>query len=204
MKILDVRSLIIPDVKIVSYQRFADERGFFTESFRESDLTKVIPDFRIKQVNESFSKAGVFRGLHFQWNPYMGKLVRVISGKIIDFFLDIRLGSGTFGKISGFELTGNSADNKNTWIFVPVGFAHGLLALEDSTIEYLCTGEYSPTCEAGISPLASDIDWSMCDKDVRERFEEMKKFELTVSEKDKAGLTLDQWKQDSRSNFFKK
>jgi len=202
MKILKVESLIIPEVKVISYQRFADERGYFTETFRESDLTKVISDFKIKQVNESFSQKGVLRGLHFQWNPYMGKLVRVINGKIIDFFLDIRLNSSTFGKISGFELTGNSKDDKNTWIWIPVGFAHGLLALEDSTIEYLCTDEYNPNCEAGINPLSSDINWSICDNDVLKKFEELKKFQLTVSEKDKAGLTLDQWKKGSRSNNF--
>ncbi len=202
MKILDIKSLIIPDVKVVHYQRFADGRGYFTETFRESDLTKIIPDFKIKQVNESFSKKGVIRGLHFQWNPYMGKLVRVISGKIIDFFLDIRLESKTFGKISGYELGGDFADDKNTWIWIPVGFAHGILALENSTIEYLCTGEYSPTCEAGINPLSPDINWSACDHDVLKKFEEMKKTNLTLSEKDQEGLSLAQWKKDVRAKNF--
>jgi len=201
MKILDVKLLTIPEVKVIHYQRFLDNRGYFTETFRESDLTKVIPSFKIKQVNESFSKKGVMRGLHFQWNPYMGKLVRVINGKIIDYFLDIRLNSPTFGKISGFELSGNSTDSKNIWIWVPVGFAHGILALEDSIIEYLCTGEYSQSCEAGISPLSSDIDWSVCDKNAKNKFEEMKNT-LIVSEKDKDGLTLEQWKKDERSKNF--
>lgn len=202
MKILDVKSLIIPDVKVIHYQRFADERGYFTETFRESDVVKVIPEFQIKQVNESHSKKGVLRGLHFQWNPYMGKLVRVINGKIIDFFLDIRMGSPTFGKISGFELNGDSSNDSNHWIWVPVGFAHGILALEDSTIEYICNGEYNPGCEAGISPLSEDIDWSICDKDIREKFEELKKIQLIISEKDKAGLTLTSWKEDTRSKNF--
>jgi len=201
MKILEVKPLVIPEIKVISYQRFADERGFFTETFRETDLTKIIPNFKIKQANESFSKAGVLRGLHFQWNPYMGKLVRVINGKIVDFFLDIRIGSPTFGKISGFELSGDSTDDKNTWIFVPVGFAHGILAVVDSTIEYLCTGEYSPGCEAGISPLAADIDWSMADANAKNKFEEMKNA-LIISDKDKAGLTLKQWKKDERSKNF--
>lgn len=201
MKVLDIKPLVIPDIKVINYQRFADDRGFFTETFRESDLAKVIPDFKVKQVNESFSKKGVLRGLHFQWNPYMGKLVRVISGKIIDFFLDIRLNSSTFGKISGFELSGNSTDDKNTWIWIPVGFAHGILALVDSTIEYLCTGEYSPGCEAGISPLSADIDWSISEQDVKNKFEKMKK-QFIISEKDKKGLTLTQWKEDDRSKNF--
>ncbi|PIV10012.1 dTDP-4-dehydrorhamnose 3,5-epimerase [Candidatus Roizmanbacteria bacterium CG02_land_8_20_14_3_00_36_15] len=202
MKVLDVKSLVIPDIKVISYHHFADDRGFFTETFRESDLTKVIPNFQIKQVNESFSKKGVLRGLHFQWNPYMAKLIRAISGKIIDFFLDIRLGSPTFGKISGYELSSQPTAGKNEWILIPVGFAHGILILEDSTIEYLCTSEYSPGCEAGISPLSQDIDWSIADKNVKKKLEELKKSQLIISEKDKEGLTLKQWQKDERSKNF--
>jgi len=202
MKVLDVKSLVIPDIKVISYHHFADDRGFFTETFRESDLTKVIPNFQIKQINESFSKKGVLRGLHFQWNPYMAKLIRAISGKIIDFFLDIRLGSPTFGKISGYELSSQPTAGKNEWILIPVGFAHGILILEDSTIEYLCTSEYSPGCEAGISPLSQDIDWSIADKNVKKKLEELKKSQLIISEKDKEGLTLKQWQKDERSKNF--
>ncbi len=202
MKILEVKPLVIPDVKVIHYQRFPDDRGFFSETFRESDLVKVIPNFKIKQVNESFSKKGVIRGLHFQWNPYVGKLVQVISGKIIDLFLDIRIGSSTFGKISGYELDGNSTDDKNVWIFVPVGFAHGILALENSTIEYLCTDEYNPDCEACVNPLSKDIDWSIANTDVKNIFDEFKKNGLTISNKDKSGLTLTQWRNDERSKNF--
>jgi len=202
MKILEIKPLIIPEVKVISYYRFADHRGFFTETFRESDLAKVLPDFKVKQINESFSQKGVFRGLHFQWNPYMAKFVRVINGRIIDFFLDIRLNSPTFGKISGFELNGNSQEDKNTWIFVPIGFAHGFLALEETTIEYLCNGEYNPACEAGINPLSADLDWSICDSNAKQKLEEMKN-NLILSDKDKAGLTLTTWQKDERAENFK-
>ena len=202
MKIFEVKPLVIPEVKLISYQRFSDQRGFFTETFRESDLIQTLPNFKVKQVNESFSQKGVFRGLHFQWNPYMAKLVRVINGRIIDFFLDIRLNSPTFGKISGFELNGNLHDDKNTWIFIPIGFAHGFLALEETNIEYLCNGEYSPTCEAGINPLATDLDWSICDSNAKQKLEEMKD-NLIISDKDKAGLTLTAWKKDERAKNFK-
>lgn len=202
MKILEVKSLIFPEVKLIHYQRFTDHRGYFTEIFRESDLVKVIPDIKIKQINDSFSQKGVLRGFHSQWNPYMAKLVRVLNGKIIDFFLDIRIGSPTFGKISGIELSGNSSVDSNDWIWVAVGFVHGILALEESTIEYLCTGEYNPNCEVGINPLSADIDWSIADEEIKNKFEEFKKKGLVISERDRAGLTLAQWKEDEKAKNF--
>jgi len=201
MKILDVKSLVLPDVKLITYHHFTDERGYFTETFRQSDLTKVIPSFKVKQVNESFSKKGVLRGFHFQWDPYMAKLVRVINGKIIDFFLDIRLGSPTFGKISGYELSSQPTASKNEWIYIPIGFAHGILAVDHSDIEYLCTSEYAPGNEAGILPASPDIDWSLTDKKLVEIFQKTIKNPV-MSNKDKNSINFKDWIKDPRRKNF--
>lgn len=203
MKVLKIESLVFPEVKVIHFGFFPDNRGYFTETFRRSQFLKeIIKDFEICQINESFSKKGVFRGLHFQWNPYMGKLVRVISGHIIDFFLDIRKGSPTFGKIAGYELKSQSTTDHSRWIWIPVGFAHGFLSVENSTIEYLCTSEYNPKCEAGISPLAEDIDWSLCEKKLKTKFERMVKKGIIISQKDKNGFTLKQWLNNENSKNF--
>lgn len=202
MKIIEMKSLVFPEIKVIRYQRFNDDRGYFTETFRESDITRVVPDFKIKQTNESQSKKGVVRGLHAQWNPYMGKLVRTIKGQMVDLFLDIRIGSSTFGKIGAYDMPSTGKQTFNEWIWIPVGFAHGNFYLEDSTIEYFCTGEYRPDCEVGISPLADDIDWSLCDKNLKKQFEELKNSSLIISDKDKQGLTINQWRNDERSKNF--
>ena len=89
MKILGIESTVFPEIKVIKFARFADERGYFTELYKKSDFEKI--DFLKGEIfvqnNESFSKKGVIRGLHFQWNPYQKKLVRVVQGKMIDLFL---------------------------------------------------------------------------------------------------------------------
>lgn len=210
MKIIEINELSIPDVKVIEFQRFSDERGYFTETFKESDflnnekMTFLKNYTKFPQCNESFSKKGVIRGLHVQWNPFQGKLVRVISGKIIDFALDIRNNSQTKGKIVGHELSSNYEKDKGEWIWVPVGFAHGFVALEDTTIEYFCTGEYSPGCEAGISPFAKDIDWSLCDEKVKKLFDEVAHHNPLISEKDKNAQSLSEWFENNDSEKFSK
>ena len=84
MKIKDIISLDIPSIKVVQYQRFRDHRGYFTETYQKNQLTQVLGTGDIVQINESHSVPHVFRGLHFQWNPYMGKFIRVIDGCMID------------------------------------------------------------------------------------------------------------------------
>src|SRR4051812_30282558 len=98
MKITAVNTLAIPAIKTIEFARFADQRGYFTEPFRRSDFAAnadlgALRDAEFVQVNESFSHAGTLRGLHFQWNPYMGKLVRTLAGHMIDIVADIRIGS---------------------------------------------------------------------------------------------------------------
>lgn len=203
MKIIEEKNLELEGVKIIKFARFIDNRGYFTEPFRKSQMNEhFINGFNILQVNESYSKKGVIRGLHFQWNPYMGKLVRTIKGHMIDLFLDIRKGSPTYGKIAAYDMPAAKENDFGEWIWVPVGFAHGNIFLEDTLIEYFCTGEYSQNNEAGISPLDDDLDWSLCKTDVKKLIDKTIKEGLIISEKDKKGLTLKQWTEDTRSNNF--
>ena len=109
MKILDVFDLAIPEVKVIRFGRFPDNRGYFSEQYRFSDFETgdALPfmrGVRFVQANESFSRAGTIRGLHFQWNPYMGKLVRTIRGHMIDVVLDVRKGSPTYGRIIAHDM----------------------------------------------------------------------------------------------------
>lgn len=202
MKILDVKSLSVPDVKVVRFTRFPDERGYFTEIFRESDIQKVISSFQIKQVNESYSNKGIVRGLHIQWNPYLGKLIRTVQGHMVDLALDLRKNSPTYGKIIAYDMPSQASNSIGEWIWVPVGFAHGNFFLEETTIEYFCTSEYSPTTEAGISPFSKELDWSLCDKELKTQFDTIVKNGAIVSEKDKKNLALKDWTNDPRSENF--
>lgn len=207
MKILSVQSLAIEDVKVIRFARFADERGYFTEPYRKSD-TLNRPDLgsfngvEFVQANESYSKSGVCRGLHFQWNPFMGKLVRTLSGHMVDMVLDIRKGSPTLGKAIAYDMPTSAEDKFSEWIWVPPGFAHGNFFTENSQIEYLCSGEYSPNCEAGISPLSADIDWSLCSTELKSLFDRVVGKGGLLSEKDRKGLSLTQWLGDERSKNF--
>src|SRR5579883_2717712 len=103
----------------------------------------------------------------------MGRLVRTLPGRRVALVLDIRKGSPTFGKIIAHDMPARPSNDWNEWIWVPPGFAHGNMFPEESAIEYFCSGEYSPGCEAGISPLAADIDWSLCDAGLRECFKKI-------------------------------
>ena len=149
MKILSTESLPIPDVFLLRFARFSDQRGYFTETFRRTDFDQLdfLSGVSFVQCNESFSRPGVARGLHFQWNPFMGKLVRTVHGRMLDVVLDIRLGSPTLGKALVVDMPADADHGSGSWIWVPPGFAHGNLFTEDTTIEYFCGGEYSPGCE---------------------------------------------------------
>jgi dTDP-4-dehydrorhamnose 3,5-epimerase len=207
MKLLQVRTLKVEAIKVVRFARFCDHRGYFTEHYRRSDFLRhadmqFMKDVEFMQANESYSKRGTIRGLHFQWNPYMGKLVRTLAGRLIDMVLDIRKGSPTFGKIILYDMPADSTADYAEWIWVPPGFAHGTFFTEDSTIEYLCSGEYSPGCEAGISPLARDIDWGLCDPNLKKLFDRITASAMLISDKDKDGLTVSGWNSDKRSDNF--
>ncbi len=204
MKVLDVESLVIPEVKVIQFARFRDDRGYFTELYREEQFEELdfMQGIEFVQHNESHSKKNVIRGLHFQWNPYMGKLVRTISGRMIDLVLDIRIGSQTYGKIIAHEMPAESDDATGEWIWVPPGFAHGNVFPETSTIEYLCTGSWNPDCEAGISPLSQDIDWSLCKPRLKALFDKIMADNPSMTDKDREGFSLKDWERDNRSRNF--
>ena len=208
MKIVSIRGLAIPEVKVIRFQHFADHRGYFTETHRASDFAKgplgaLFRGMSFVQTNESYSRAGTVRGLHFQWNPYVGKLIRTVQGHMIDLVLDIRKGSPSFGRIIACDLPSSPEQDHGEWIWVPPGFAHGNFFPRDTRIEYLCTGEYNPACEAGISPLAADIDWSHCDPELKQRFDAIVPNSDLISPKDKHGMTVAVWNADERSAHFK-
>lgn len=207
MQIIDVQTLNFPEIKVIKYKRFKDNRGYFTEVFRKSEFLNDESKFFLKNVdfvqyNESFSKKGTIRGFHFQWNPYMGKLVRAIQGSMVDMIIDIRKGSPTYGKIIAYPLATSSDNDFAEWIWVPTGFAHGIFYLEDTTIAYFCTGEYNPNCEASISPLSPDIDWSLVNPQILTEYKRIANNTTFISEKDKKGYTLSDWNMNSNSNNF--
>ena len=197
----------IQAVKIIRFTRFCDHRGYFTEHFRRSDfknnkVTGFMKDVEFVQCNESYSKKGAVRGLHFQWNPYMGKLVRTLWGRMIDMVLDIRKGSPTFGKIVLYDMPADHEADYQEWIWIPPGFAHGSFFTEDSTIEYFCSGEYNPKCEACISPLAKDIDWGLCEPGLKRLFDSIAPSTTLITEKDKSGYTINNWKNHKQYDNF--
>lgn len=206
MKILSVKNLSIPDVKVIKFSRFCDDRGYFTETFRRSDFLNhdklhEMKNIDFLQANQSYSKKGVVRGLHFQWNPYMGKLVKTVVGHMVDLFLDIRKNSPTLGKIAAYDMPASNKNDYDEWIWVPPGFAHGNYFIEDSVIEYFCSGEYNPNCEAAIGVLSSDLDWSLCPDHLKNGFNEILN-NIIISPKDRNAMTLNDWNSDERSDNF--
>lgn len=207
MKILEVKNLKIDGVKVIRFGRFSDNRGYFTETLRQSDVLEnkelsFLKPYTFVQTNESFSKKGVVKGLHFQWQPPLAKLLRTISGHMVDMVLDIRKNSPTLGKIVLYNLPARQNEDYNEWIWLPPGMAHGSFFVEDSLNEYFFTANYNPQAEAGISPLAEDLDWSLCDPGLRAEFEELKKSEILISKKDKEGMALKSWLADNQSQNF--
>ncbi|WP_215238354.1 dTDP-4-dehydrorhamnose 3,5-epimerase [Dyadobacter helix] len=147
---------------------FEDERGLFFESFNSASFEQYGLPTNFVQDNQSFSKKGVVRGLHFQNAPFaQGKLVRVISGRVLDVAVDIRPESPTFGKYEVFELTGE----RNNMAYIPEGFAHGFAALEDSIFSYKCTNVYNKQSESGIlwNDPSLNIDWGVANPIVSEK-----------------------------------
>lgn len=208
MKIVDVQELAIPAIKVIRFARFRDHRGYFTEHYRRSDFDQddqvpFMRGVRFLQANESFSRARTVRGLHFQWNPYMGKLVRTVRGHMIDVVLDIRLGSPTFGQVIAYDMPATGDEAHGEWIWVPPGFAHGNTFPADTVIEYFCSGEWSPGCEAGISPLAPDLDWSRCDPALRDTFTSIAATTDLISDKDRDAFSVAGWAADDRSRHFR-
>ena len=150
----------IPDVVIIEPKVHGDSRGYFVETFVSNKLDEFLR-YKINfcQDNESKSSKGVLRGLHYQLPPHaQTKLVRVISGRVLDVAVDIRKNSPTFGKYVAVELSG---ENKKQ-LLIPRGFAHGFVVLEDDTVfAYKVDNYYSPECDRGIAfdDKNLNIDW---------------------------------------------
>lgn len=150
----------LPGVKIIEPRVFGDERGFFLESWNARTFTDAGLDLTFVQDNQSRSARGVLRGLHYQLTKPQGKLVRVVGGRAFDVAVDLRRKSPTFGQSFGLELS--AANHRMLW--VPPGFAHGFLALEDDTdFVYKCTDFYAPEDERSLlwSDPALAISWPL-------------------------------------------
>lgn len=156
----------IPEVVILEPRVFGDERGYFMESFSQKLFAADVCDTVFVQDNESKSRYGVLRGLHYQLPPFsQSKLVRVVKGTVRDFAVDIRMGSPTFGKYVMVELSGD--DHRQ--LFIPRGFAHGFVTIsEEAVFQYKCDNYYSPQHEAAIAwddPTLA-IDWTLPVQDI--------------------------------------
>ena len=176
----------ISDLLVFEPKVFEDNRGFFFESFNQQTYLAAGIEIDFVQDNQSWSKYGVIRGLHYQLSPSAQvKLIRVLAGRILDVAVDIRKGSPTFGKSFSIEL---SAENKKQ-LFIPAGFAHGFSVLsEQAEVLYKCDSFYNKDSEAGVlyNDLSLNVDWKIAaGKEI-------------VSEKDK-GLPLF---AECRNNFI--
>ena len=149
------------DLMVIQPTIFEDERGYFFESYNENQFNKVGIICHFIQDNQSKSQKGVLRGLHFQNPPYaQGKLVRVISGSVLDVAVDIRKKSPTYGQHFSIELT----EQNKTMLWIPPGFAHGFATLENNTIfSYKCTNLYNKESEKCIfwNDQNLNIDWQL-------------------------------------------
>ena len=163
----------IPEVVIIEPKVFGDDRGYFMETFRQDLFEKNVRKINFIQDNESKSKRGVLRGLHYQLPPFaQSKLVRVIKGKVLDVAVDIRKKSPTFGKYVAVEL---SEENKRE-LFIPRGFAHGFLVLsEEAIFTYKVDNYYAPEYDRGIKFDDPDININW----------DFPKEEILISNKDK-------------------
>jgi dTDP-4-dehydrorhamnose 3,5-epimerase len=170
----------LKEVIVLHTQAFGDERGFFMEVFHAGQFREMGLPWEFPQDNHSRSTKGVLRGLHFQWDPPMGKLMRVTSGAAFLVAVDIRKGSPALGQWFGLEV---SAENKKQ-VWAPYGFARGFCALTDGCeVQYKCTGTYNPKAESGIhfADPQIGIQWPI---DPRQ---------ASTSEKDGKAQSLAQW-----------
>ncbi len=172
----------IEGVYIIDTKVFGDNRGYFMETYNYEEFKNAGLDKVFVQDNQSKSKQGVLRGLHFQTQHSQGKLVRVTSGEVFDVAVDLRKGSGTYGKWVGVKL---SAANKKQF-YIPEGFAHGFLVLsEEAEFVYKCTDLYHPEFEGGIA-------WD--DEEVSVEWPTDGIKEIILSEKDKNRKKLSETK----------
>ena len=180
----------IEGLKVIEPAVFGDERGYFMETYNQQDFTEAGIDAVFVQDNQSASKKGVLRGLHFQLNYPQDKLVRVVNGEVFDVAVDLREGSKTFGKWFGVTL---SAENKKQF-FIPKDFAHGFIVLSDyAEFCYKVTDFYHPNDEGGLLWNDPDIgvEWPMP--------EGMTEKDLILSDKDKVWHGIKAYAEDKNN-----
>jgi dTDP-4-dehydrorhamnose 3,5-epimerase len=184
---VEIVSRHLGEVVVLVPRAFQDKRGFFMETYRNDEFKNLgLPDSFV-QENQSYSRKAVVRGLHFQWDPPMGKLMRVTRGIAFLVAVDIRPGSPTLGKWVGIEA---SAENRKQ-VWAPASFARGFCALSDDVeVQYLCTGTYNSGAEAAIrwDDPEIGIEWPIR--------------EVIISEKDRTAQTLRQWLASPDARHF--
>ena len=183
-----IESKHLGDVVVLAPDVYEDPRGYFMETFHAGQFRALGLPEEFPQDNQSHSRKGVIRGLHFQWDPPMGKLMRVTYGAAFLMAVDIRKGSPTLGKWYGVEVSAES--RKMVW--APAGFARGFAALSDFVgVHYKCTGTYNNKAESGIrwNDPAIGIEWPVSDP--------------LLSEKDRNAQTLAEWLASPNSERFK-
>jgi dTDP-4-dehydrorhamnose 3,5-epimerase len=184
---IEIEARHLGDVFVLVPEVFQDPRGFFMETYREDSFRSLGLPTQFVQDNHSRSAKNVVRGLHFQWEPPMGKLMRVTQGSAFLVAVDIRKGSATIGKWTGVEA---SAENRRQ-VWAPAGFARGFCVLSDfAEIQYKCTAIYNNKGESGIlwNDSAIGIQWPISDP--------------ILSEKDKNARTLAQWLETTDAKNF--
>jgi dTDP-4-dehydrorhamnose 3,5-epimerase len=184
---LKIESRHLGEVIVLVPQVFEDERGYFMEAFRSDTFKDLGLPQSFVQENHSYSRKAVLRGLHFQWDPPMGKLMRVTRGTAFLVAVDVRLGSPTVGKWVGIEA---SAENRKQ-VFAPPSFARGFCALtEDVEVQYLCTGVYNSKAESAVRWDDTDIgiEWPVTPR--------------VISEKDRKAQTLKEWLASADAQHF--
>ncbi|MGA2071867.1 MAG: dTDP-4-dehydrorhamnose 3,5-epimerase [Terriglobia bacterium] len=184
---IKIESRQLGEIVVLVPEIFQDSRGFFMEAYREDQFKALGLPTLFVQENHSRSIKGVVRGLHFQWDPPMGKLMRVTLGSAFLVAVDIRTGSPTLGKWFGLE---TSADNRRQ-VWAPAGFARGFCVLSEvAEIQYKCTGLYNHRAESGIrwNDPQIGIKWPVS--------------EPSLSDKDRKAQTLEQWLARPESRNF--
>jgi len=185
---IDVEETPLTGLVVVRHRLVDDHRGFFTEVFRRDELERAGLPTAFQQENHSGSVRGVARGLHFQWEPPMAKMMRVTRGRVFLVAVDLRKDSPTLGEWWGME----SAEREGVQLFAPAGFARGFCALSDfAEIQYLCTALYNPEGEGGIrwNDPRIGVEWPVA--------------EPILSPKDAEAQTLDEWLARPESESFR-
>ncbi len=183
-----IESVHLGDVIVIVPEVYRDERGFFTEVFRADQFEALGLPTHFVQENHSRSSKNVLRGLHFQWDPPVGKLMRVTQGRAFVVAVDIRKGSPSLGQWYGIEV---SAENRKQ-VWAPAGFARGFCVLSEfAEVQYKCTGIYNKNAESGVlwSDPAIGIEWPVSAP--------------VLSEKDAGARTLADWLTSPESNHLR-